>query len=65
MFAMAALTLFASPFTAHASNITTKAGVTLKPTNNVYNIEVQKKLSSTVGVNKFKDFTLDKVLIRA
>ena len=57
---MAALTIFSSPFTAHASNITTKAGVTLKPTNKVYNIEVQKKLSDKIGVNKFKDFSLDK-----
>ena len=60
MFAMAALTLFANPFTAHASNITVKDGATLTPTNNVYNIEVQKKLSNSVGVNKFSDFTLDK-----
>ena len=59
MLAMAAFTLFASPFTAHASNITTKAGVTLNPTDNVYNIAVQKKLSNTVGVNKFTHFELD------
>ena len=60
MFAMAALTFFANPFTAHASNITTKDGKTLTPKNNVYNIEVQNKLSKQVGVNKFKDFSLDK-----
>lgn len=59
MLALAALTFFASPFTAHASNITTKAGMTLKPTDNVYNIAVQKKLSNTVGVNKFTHFELD------
>ena len=31
------------------------------PKNNVYNIEVPKsgRLSKQVGVNKFKDFTLD------
>ena len=60
IFAMAALTIFASPFTAHASNITTKAGVKLNPTNNVYNIAVQKKLSDKIGVNKFTNFELDK-----
>ena len=60
MLAMAALTFFANPFTTHASNITTKDGKTLTPKNNVYNIEVQKKLSKQVGVNKFKDFSLDK-----
>ena len=60
MLALAALTIFSSPFTAHASNITTKAGETLKPTNNIYNIPVQKKLSNQVGVNKFTDFNLDK-----
>ena len=60
MLALAAFTLFSSPFTAQASNITTKAGVVLNPTNNVYNIEVQEKLSDTVGVNKFTHFTLDK-----
>ena len=59
MLALAALTLFSSPFTAHASNITTKDGTTINPTNNVYNIEVQKKLSSSVGVNKFTNFDLD------
>ncbi len=58
--ALATLTFLANPFTAQASNITTKAGVTLKPTDNVYNIAVQKKLSSSVGVNKFTDFNLDK-----
>ena len=60
MLALTALTFLASPFNAQASNITTKAGVTLKPTDNVYNIAVQKKLSSSVGVNKFTDFNLDK-----
>ena len=61
MVAMAALALFASPFTAQASNITTKDGTTLTPTNNVYNIEVQKPFSgSKVGVNKFTHFDLDK-----
>ena len=60
MLAMAALTFFASPLAAQASNITTKDGETLTAKNKVYNIEVQKKLSSSVGVNKFKDFTLDK-----
>ena len=60
MLALAALTFFSNPFAAQASNITTKAGVTLNPTNNVYNIEVQQKLSNAVGVNKFTDFTLDK-----
>ena len=59
MLALAALTFFSNPFAAQASNITTKAGVTLNPTNNVYNIEVQQKLSNAVGVNKFTDFTLD------
>ena len=58
--ALAALTFFSNPFAAQASNITTKDGVTLNPTNNVYNIEVQQKLSNAVGVNKFTDFTLDK-----
>ena len=57
---MTALTLFAYPFTANASTITTKDGKTLTPKDKVYNIEVQKKLSDQVGVNKFKDFTLDK-----
>ena len=60
MLAMAAFTFLANPFSAQASNITTKAGVTLKPTNNVYNIEVQKELSSKVGVNKFTHFNLDR-----
>jgi len=59
MFALTALTIFFNPFNAHASNITTKDGVTLTPNNNVYNIEIQKKLSSSVGVNKFSDFNLD------
>ena len=60
MLAMAALTFFASPLAAQASTITTKDGKTLTAKNKVYNIEVQKKLSEQVGVNKFKDFTLDK-----
>ena len=60
MLAMAALTLFAYPFSAQASTITTKDGKTLTPKNKVYNIEVQKKLSEQVGINKFKDFSLDK-----
>ena len=63
MFALAALTIFSSPFTAQASSITPKdtshsSKITFK--NNVYNIAVQKELSSQVGVNKFKDFNLDK-----
>lgn len=57
---MAAFNLFASPFSAQASNITTKTAVTLKLTNNVYNIEVQKKLLSSVSVNKFKNFDLSR-----
>ena len=60
MLAMAALTLFAYPFSAQASTITTKDGKSLTPKNKVFNIEVQKKLSEQVGVNKFKDFSLDK-----
>ena len=60
MFAMAALTFFAAPLAAQASTITTKDGKTLTAKNKVYNIEVQKKLSEQVGVNKFKDFTFDK-----
>ena len=59
MLALAALTIFSNPFNVHASNITTKDGTTINPTNNVYNIEVQKKLSSSVGVNKFTNFDLD------
>ena len=61
--AMAALTFFANPFTAQASTITPKDSkhnntITLK--NNVYNIKVQKEFSGgKVGVNEFKDFTLD------
>ena len=63
MLAMAAFTLFTSPFSAQASNITPKDAkykdtITFK--NKVYNIEVQKKLSNQVGVNKFKDFNLSK-----
>jgi len=63
IFALAALTLFSSPFSAQASTITAKDSshdktITFK--NNVYNIAVQKKLSNTVGVNNFKDFDLDK-----
>ncbi len=54
MLALAALTFFANPFTAQAFNITTKTAVTLKPINNVYNIEVQKKLSEQVGVIEAK-----------
>ena len=57
---MAAFTLFAYPFSAQASTITTKDGKSLTPKNKVFNIEVQKKLSNQVGVNKFKDFSLDK-----
>ena len=60
MLAMAAFTLFVYPFSAQVSTITTKDGKTLTPKNKVYNIEVQKKLSEQVGVNKFKDFSLDK-----
>ena len=61
IFAMTALAIFASPFTAQASSITPKnasdsSKITFK--NKVYNIEVQKKLSEQVGVNKFKDFNL-------
>ena len=59
MFAMAALTFFAAPLAAQASTITTKDGKTLTAKNKVYNIEVQKKLSEQVGVNKFKDFTFN------
>ena len=63
MLALAALTLLANPFTAQASSITPKdtshsSKITFK--NNVYNIAVQKELSRQVGVNKFKDFNLDK-----
>ena len=63
IFALAALTLFSSPFSAQASTITAKDSshdktITFK--NNVYNIAVQKKLSNTVGVNEFKNFDLDK-----
>ena len=54
---MAATLLFSSPFTAQAA-ITDKDGKALTPTNKVYNIKVQEKYSN-VGVNKFKDFSLD------
>lgn len=57
--AMVTAAIFSSPFTANASNITTADGQTLTPTNNVYNIDVQKELSKQVGVNKFKNFSLD------
>lgn len=59
MLAVMALTFFSNPFAAQASNIVTKAGVMLTPNNNVFNIEIQKKLSDTVGVNKFTNFDLD------
>ncbi|MBO4779138.1 MAG: leukotoxin LktA family filamentous adhesin, partial [Selenomonadaceae bacterium] len=59
MFAMAATLIFSSPFTAQASTITTYSGETLTSKNNVYDIEVQRKLSEQVGINRFKDFTLD------
>ncbi|MBR0061963.1 MAG: leukotoxin LktA family filamentous adhesin, partial [Selenomonadaceae bacterium] len=60
MLAMAALTFFAAPLAAQASTITDKDGKALTPTNKVYNIKVQKELSGgKVGVNRFKDFTLD------
>ena len=58
MLATLATLILASPFNAHASTITTKDGKTLTPTDNVYNIEVQQKLSNKLGVNKFKDFDL-------
>ena len=57
--ALTSLTFLASPFNAHASNITTKDGVALTAKDNVYDVAIQQKLSDKVGVNKFTNFELD------